>query len=120
MAFWTEQDVLLYIYQNKIPIASVYGEVIKENEVDGQLDMADLGLFDIGIPILKTTGCKRTGCVFCLFGIQREKSPNRLERLKETHPHLYEYIMKPESEGGLGYKWKIDWVNEHGDLDIKY
>lgn len=120
MAFWTEQDVLLYIYQNKTPIASVYGEVVKENEVDGQLDMADLGLFDIGIPILKTTGCQRTGCVFCLFGIHREKSPNRLERLKETHTHLYEYIMKPESEGGLGYKWKIDWVNEHGDLDIKY
>ena len=61
MAFWTEQDVLLYIYQNHIPIASVYGEVIKENEVDGQLDFADIGLFDLGRPILKTTGCTRTG-----------------------------------------------------------
>ena len=121
MAFWTEQDVLLYIYQNKIPIASVYGEVIKENEVDGQIDMADLGLFDLGIPTLKTTGCQRTGCVFCGFGAHREKEgEGRFERLKITHPHLYEYIMKPKEEGGLNYKEIIDWINEHGDLNIKY
>lgn len=121
MAFWTEQDVLLYIYQNNIPIASVYGEVIKENEVDGQLDMADLGLFGIGIPILKTTGCQRTGCVFCGFGAHREKEgEGRFERLKITHPHLYEYIMKPKEEGGLNYKEVIDWINEHGNLEIRY
>jgi 3'-phosphoadenosine 5'-phosphosulfate sulfotransferase (PAPS reductase)/FAD synthetase len=60
LSFWTEQDVLLYIYQNHIPIASVYGDVIKENEVDGQLDCANIGLFDLGRPVLKTTGCKRT------------------------------------------------------------
>lgn len=61
MAFWTEQDVLLYIYENHIPIAPPYGEIVKENEVDGQLDFADLEIFDLGRPILKTTGCDRTG-----------------------------------------------------------
>ena len=61
MSFWTEQDVLLYIYQNKIPIASVYGEVVKEVEVDGQLDFEDLGIFELGRPTLRTTGCSRTG-----------------------------------------------------------
>lgn len=120
MSFWTEQDVLLYIYQNHIPIASVYGEVVKENEVAGQLDLADLGLFDLGIPTLKTTGCKRTGCMFCGYGCHLEHSPNRFERMKETHPKQYEYIMKPREEGGLGYKDVIDWINEHGDMDIKY
>lgn len=120
MAFWTEQDVLLYIYQNHIAIASVYGDVVKDNEVDGQMDLEDFGLFDMGRPVLKTTGAQRTGCMFCLFGIHMDKSPNRLERMKVTHPKQYEYIMKPEAEGGLGYKDKIDWINEHGDMNIRY
>ena len=120
MSFWTEQDVLLYIWQNKIPIASVYGEVIKENEVAGQLDLEDLGLFDLGIPTLKTTGCERTGCMFCGYGCHLEKSPGLFERMKETHPKQYEYIMKPWKDGGLGYKEVIDWINEHGNLEIKY
>lgn len=120
MSFWTEQDVLLYIYQNKIPIASVYGEVVKENEVDGQIDFADYGVLDLERPLLKTTGCNRTGCMFCGFGCHLEKSPNRFERMKETHPKQYEWIMKPWNEGGLGYKDVIDWMNEHGKLNIRY
>ena len=121
MAFWTEQDVLLYIYQNKIPIASVYGEVIKEKEVDGQLDFEDLGIFDLGLPMLKTTGCKRTGCMFCGFGCHLDKpGEGRFEHMKLTHPKQYEYIMKPWKDGGLGYQEVIDWLNEHGNLDIRY
>lgn len=121
MAFWTEQDVLLYIYQNQIPIASVYGEVIKENEVDGQLDFADIGLFDLGRPILKTTGCDRTGCMFCGYGCHLEpEGEGRFERLKVTHPKIYDYIMRPWEQGGLNYKEVIDWINEHGDLHIRY
>jgi 3'-phosphoadenosine 5'-phosphosulfate sulfotransferase (PAPS reductase)/FAD synthetase len=102
MSFWTEQDVLQYIKRYNIPIAEPYGDIVEEN---GKLT---------------TTGLNRTGCMFCLFGIQHDKSPNRLERLKEAHPKMYEYVMKPESEGGLGYKDKIDWLNEHGNLHIKY
>ena len=121
MAFWTEQDVLLYIYQNHTPIASVYGDVVKDNEVDGQLDLEDLGLFDLGLPTLKTTGANGTGCMFCGFGCHREKpGDGRFERMKVTHPKQYDYIMKPWDEGGLGYKEVIDWINKHGDLNIRY
>ena len=121
MSFWTEQDVLLYIYQNNIPIAPVYGKVVKEAEVEGQLDFEDLGIFALGRPTLKTTGCDRTGCMFCGFGCHLEKEGDgRFERLKITHPKIYDYIMRPWEQGGLNYKEVIDWINEHGDLHIRY
>lgn len=103
--FWTENDILQYIHENNLEIASIYGNVIPDCE--------NLGCFT-------TDGVKRSGCVYCLYGIHLEKSPNRLERLKISHPQIYEWCMKPESEGGLGYKEKIDWLNEHGNLNIKY
>lgn len=105
MAFWTENDVLKYIKQNNIAIADVYGSV-QETDL-------------IGCNYC-TTGLDRTGCMFCLFGIIQQKSPNRLEQMKITHPKQYEYIMKPREEGGLGYKDIIDWINENGNLNIKY
>lgn len=121
MSFWTEQDVLSYIYQEEIPIASVYGDVIKENEIEGQLDFEDLGVFKLGKQPLKTTGCKRTGCMFCGYGCHLEKpGEGRFERLKITHPKIYDYIMRPWEVGGLNYKEVIDWLNEHGDLHIRY
>jgi len=123
MAFWTEQDVLLYIYANKIPICSVYGDVVKDTEVDGQLDLEDIygkELFDLGRPLLKTTGCDRTGCMFCAYGCQCETGEGRFERLKKTHPKQYDYIMRPWEQGGLNYKEVIDWINEHGNMNIKY
>ena len=30
MSFWTEQDVLLYIRENNLPICSVYGDIVEE------------------------------------------------------------------------------------------
>lgn len=124
MAFWTEQDVLTYIYENKIPIASVYGKVVidskDQGQLDGQMSVFDYGLFDNERPLLKTTGCDRTGCMFCAYGVHREASPNRFERMKETHPKQYEYIMKSIEDGGLNYKEVIDWINENGNMDIRY
>lgn len=124
MAFWTEQDVLLYIKENNLPIASVYGEIVidydGEGQLDGQMDMFDLGIFEKDRRLLKTTGCDRTGCMFCGFGCHLEKSPNRFERMKETHPKQYDYIMRPKEQGGLNYKEVIDWINEHGNMNIKY
>lgn len=64
--------------------------------------------------------CSRTGCMFCGYGCHLEKSPTRFEQMKETHPKQYAYIMKPVEEGGLGYKDVIDWINQHGNMDIKY
>lgn len=124
MSFWTEQDVLLYIKEYNIPIASVYGEVVidyeREGQLDGQIDMFDVGIFEDDRRLLKTTGCSRTGCMFCGYGCHLEASPNRFERMKKTHPKQYEYIMRPTEQGGLNYKEVIDWINEHGNMDIKY
>ena len=129
MAFWFEQDVLQYIYQNKLPIAPVYGDVVVDyegmGELDGQMRLddlsADFGIFDLERPTYKTTGCERTGCMFCGFGCHIEKpGEGRFERMKVTHPKQYEYIMKPWEDGGLGYKRVIDWINEHGNLHIRY
>ena len=130
MSFWTEQDVLLYIKEKHLPICSVYGEVVEDLEgtdaVEGQMTMSDIpgwedqGIFDAERPPLKTTGCKRTGCMFCGYGCHMEKGEGRFERMKETHPKQYDYIMRPWEEGGLNYKEVIDWINEHGNLNIKY
>lgn len=93
MSFWTEQDVLLYLKKYKIPYASVYGEIIEDS----------LGR-------LSTTKCDRTGCVFCGFGCHLEKEPNRFQRLKTTHPKLWDYCMRPSSEGGLNMREVLDYI----------
>lgn len=124
LSFWTEQDILEYLYTNKIPIAKVYGDVVKTGSV-GQKTLSDefpeeMGMFDIGKPIYETTGVPRTGCMFCMYGVQYKDNADKLVSMKSTHPQLYDYIMKPESEGGLGYKEKIDWINQNSKLKIKY
>lgn len=58
MSFWTEQDVLQYISQNNIPIASVYGDIVYKAR-DG--NTYDNLLCDTGNCTLCTTGCERTG-----------------------------------------------------------
>ncbi len=92
MSFWTEQDVLTYLKEYHIPYAPVYGEI---EEINGAL---------------KTTLCDRTGCVFCGFGCHLEKEPNRFQRLKTTHPKLWEYCMKPWEAGGLGMKTPLEFI----------
>ena len=128
MSFWTEQDVLLYIKLNNLPICSVYGDVVidydAEGSVDGQMDLselsADYGLFETGNRPLKTTGCSRTGCVLCGFGCHLEKpGEGRFERLKETHPGMYKLLDVIENNG-VTYREAIDWINEHGNMNIRY
>ena len=106
MAFWTEQDVLQYIVENNLEYASVYGEIKKDEN----------GKY-------YTTGADRTGCMFCMFGCHLEKSPNRFQRMKETHPRQYEYcigggemvdgVWQPNKQG-LGLGKVLD------DLGVKY
>lgn len=93
MSFWTEQDVLQYIRQFNIPYASVYGNIVEDDNCK-----------------LYTTLCDRTGCVFCGFGCHLEKPENRFQRLKKTHIKLWEYCMKPVSEGGLGMKEVLEYI----------
>lgn len=129
MSFWTEQDVLQYIKQNNIQICSVYGEVVYAEE-PGQMRIEELGV-PCGSDRLITTGCDRTGCIFCGFGCHIQKNPSRFERLKETHPRQYQYCMeggeydedgiwRPNKQG-LGMKHVFDELNEiYGDDFIKY
>lgn len=94
MSFWTEQDVLEYLKKYNIPYASVYGDIVEDK--NGKLH---------------TTGCDRTGCVFCGFGCHLEKEPNRFQRLKLTHPKLWDYCMRSWSEGGLGMREVLNYIN---------
>lgn len=94
MSFWTEQDVLEYLSKYSISYSSVYGEILRD----------DKGRY-------YTTKCDRTGCVFCGFGCHLEKEPNRFQMLKNTHPQLWEYCMKPVEKGGLGMRKVLDYID---------
>ena len=129
ISFWTEQDVLQYIKENNIPIASVYGDVVyKENS--NQMRIEDYGIDCCGTDKLCTTGCVRTGCIFCAFGAHLEKGESRFERLKRTHPRQYEYcigggeyvndVWQPNKQG-LGMGHVFDELNKiYGEDFIKY
>ncbi|MGE4442742.1 MAG: phosphoadenosine phosphosulfate reductase family protein [Desulfomicrobium sp.] len=78
LSFWTEQDILRFLLENRIAIPAVYGHIIED---DGQF---------------VTTGVRRTGCVFCCFGLHMDHldgPENRFQRLSRTHPNLYRYCM---------------------------
>ena len=87
LSVWTEQDVLQYIHDNNISIAPVYGVIEK----------SDKGFY--------TTGAKRTGCMFCMYGVHLEKHPNRFEQMKVSHPKQYEYCMTK-----LGLAEVLDYI----------
>lgn len=85
LAFWTEQHILEFIVDRKLAIPTVYGDIVRDE--NGRL---------------RTTGHQRTGCMFCAFGAQCEKSPTRFERLKQTHPKQYDFCMRDENGLGMG------------------
>jgi 3'-phosphoadenosine 5'-phosphosulfate sulfotransferase (PAPS reductase)/FAD synthetase len=87
LGFWTNQDILQYIKENNIKIPSVYGEIVEDNGT------------------LKTTGCDRTGCIYCAYGCHLEEE-NRFLRLEQTHPKLHQYCME-----NLGMKDVLEYMN---------
>lgn len=101
LSFWTEQDILRYLKEYTVQYCSIYGDIVETKEG------------------LKTTGCNRTGCVFCGFGCHLEKEPNRFQRLKETHPRQYDYCINggemvdgkwQPSKEGLGLGKVLDYI----------
>ena len=100
MSFWTEQDVLQYLFENNIEICSVYGDIIKSE--DG---------------VYSTTGCARTGCELCGFGAHLEGSPSRFEKLRVTHPKMYG-LLDIIQNSGVTYREAINWINDNSDVKI--
>lgn len=102
LAFWTKNDVLQYLYINKIPYASVYGDII---EKDGKYI---------------TTNLQRTGCVYCGYGqhLCKKGEQNAYQKLAITHPKLYDYCMKGgtfvdglwQPDKGLGMAYVLDYI----------
>lgn len=79
LSFWTEQDILEYIVSKNLSIPSIYGEIVK-------LESGEY----------KVSGIDRTGCMWCLFGLHMENLDgyeNRIQKLKKTHPKIYEYAL---------------------------
>ena len=121
LSFWSEQDILMYIQIKRLSICSVYGKIVDDTgyEVSPEDLNPNAMIFDLENPVLHTTKCDRTGCMFCGFGCHLGED-HRFVRLKETHPKVYEYIMKPVEDGGLGYKDMLEWINENGNMDIEF
>lgn len=123
LAFWTEQDILHYLKKYNVPYCSVYGDikpVEEKDQIKGQMSVQEILNDYSDADILTTTGCDRTGCIFCMFGCHLEGEPNRFQRLKETHPRQYEYCIgggemvngtwQPNKEG-LGLGKVLDYIN---------
>lgn len=136
LSFWTEQDVLQYIRERNLPIASVYGEIQDTTSAGVPvLKAGDVGYFDkdgewhegTDDLRLKCSGCQRTGCIFCAFGAHLDKGETRFQRLAKTHPKQYEYCIgggqwidnpeykpdydgKPDEIGWVEWNPKQIWV----------
>ena len=130
MSFWTEQDVLHYILEEGIEIASVYGDIVAVDN-NGYEYEPSLMCHDT----LKCTGCNRTGCIFCGFGVHLEKGETRFQRLAKTHPKQYEYCMgggqwvfnpaydptAPKMDGDwANWNPRMIWVPSKKGLGMKY
>lgn len=98
MAFWTEQDVLAYLKTTGLPYCSVYGDIVADNE--GQTELFETTKH------YHCTGCQRTGCMFCMFGVHLEPEPNRFQRMKITHPKQYDYCINQ-----LGIGKVLDFIH---------
>jgi 3'-phosphoadenosine 5'-phosphosulfate sulfotransferase (PAPS reductase)/FAD synthetase len=83
LGFWLEKDIWEYIKQYNVPYCKIYD-----------------------------TGVKRTGCIFCMFGVNREKSPNRFELLKKTHPELWSYCINKLDLGTVLDYMKVPYGKE--------
>jgi len=91
LSFWTRQDILQYVRQNDLPIASVYGAIV---ERDGKL---------------QTTGVDHTGCVCCPVGAKRfsKTQLSKFELLARDEPRYHAGLMKSP----MGLREALLWIN---------
>ena len=77
LAFWVEKDIWDYVSKYNLEYSKIY-------------DM----------------GADRTGCMWCMFGVHMEDEPNRFQRMKKTHPKIYDYCINKLSLGEV-----LDYIN---------
>ena len=77
LGFWIDEDIWEYIKLKKLKYCNVYD-----------------------------TGVKRTGCVFCMFGVHMEKGLNRFQLMEKSHPQLHSYCINK-----LGLGKILDYIN---------
>lgn len=65
LSIWNEDDIWTYLKKYNLSYSKIY-------------DMGE----------------KRTGCMFCMFGIAFDKIPNRFQRMEKTHPKLHNYCIE--------------------------
>lgn len=130
MSFWTTEDVLSYAAINDVKLCSVYGDIVttdgSEIILNGQDDKQ---IFDSERQCLTTTGCQRTGCCMCGFGLQFESRPNRLELIDRfSNKNIRDYILRggefkrsgiwQPSASGLGYWFVLKYMNTYCGTNI--
>lgn len=77
LSFWTDNDIWEYISKYSVNYSKIY-------------DMGE----------------KRTGCMFCMFGVQLEKGSNRFQRMQKSHPKQWNYCINK-----LGCGKVLDYIN---------
>lgn len=87
LLFWTEADVWEYLHKRNIPYSSIYDK-----------------------------GEKRTGCMFCGFGVQFEEGPNRFQRMAISHPKQWSYCI---NDLGMGPVLKAVGIDYGGPKEIE-
>ena len=79
LSFWKEDDIWEYITTKNLDYADIYNK-----------------------------GYNRTGCVFCCFGVHRDKI-NKFQIMKKTHPKLYNYCINFLGVGKIFNFMKINY-----------
>lgn len=105
--YFNRQDLLTLALDLKAPVPEIYGEIVRDEK--GKL---------------RTTKAQRTGCSMCGFGIQLESRPHRFDRLRDSNPKMWEFLMyKCVTDESGTYGWGrvldylgIEWENKPGQL----
>ena len=87
VGFWLESDIWEYIAKFKIPYSDIYNK-----------------------------GYKRTGCMFCMFGVHLEKGLNRFQLMQQTHPKQYDYCINKLGIGKVLDFIGVDYVEKQTNL----
>ena len=124
MLFWTDDDVWEYIKRYDVDICEVYYDRLvidgitvitsAQHDFKGRIgamcaekSVGDLTVYADGSVLVPAE--KRTGCMFCMFGVHMEKGANRFQRMYYTHPRHWDTCINK-----LGLKAPLDLI------DVKY